>query len=298
MDGVAGLMALLLLAAAVVIVVLARGRSELRTRHTHLLAQIGVLTSRLADVQPQIGAFQQLQADHADLQTHFNNRVQALHDEDSAQMAAFQREQNERHAEYVQLQNDYTALQEQVNERAQEQVEAWRSRELDELKAQMTEAAHAEAKVALERWQAEEESKIRDDAIRRSTGVVRGKVTEHLAPYMADFPYNPKDARFLGTPIDLIIFDGLYEDDIRGIVFLEIKSGSSSLSPRERLLRDAVIARRVTWQEFRVPTVDGNGNGAPSPRSPSDPSSDATVGFSAHRYISEGQPRDDWPRQR
>lgn len=96
------------------------------------------------------------------------------------------------------------------------------------------------------------ETAIRADAVRRSSAVVSGKVTEHLAPYMAAFPYDPKDARFLGTPVDLIVFDGMSEDSLREIVFLEIKSGSATLSTRERRIRDAVMARRVAWKEFRV----------------------------------------------
>jgi predicted Holliday junction resolvase-like endonuclease len=93
---------------------------------------------------------------------------------------------------------------------------------------------------------------IRADAVRRSAAVVAGKVSEQLAPYMPGFPYDPKDARFLGTPIDLVVFDGMNEEELREIVFLEIKTGGSRLSTRERLIREAVLARRVSWRELRV----------------------------------------------
>ena len=96
------------------------------------------------------------------------------------------------------------------------------------------------------------EGEIRADAVKRSSAVVTGKVTEHLAPYMADFPYDPRDARFLGTPVDLVVFDGMSEDALREIVFLEIKSRDGALSARERRIREAVLERRVTWREFRV----------------------------------------------
>ena len=69
---------------------------------------------------------------------------------------------------------------------------------------------------------------------------------------MRTFPYDPKDARFLGTPIDLIVFDGMNDGSMRDIIFLEVKSGSSSLTTRERQIRDAVVAKRVVWKEFRV----------------------------------------------
>ena len=42
------------------------------------------------------------------------------------------------------------------------------------------------------------------------------------------------------------------EDALREIIFLEVKTASSSLTTRERRIRDAVIAKRVAWREFRV----------------------------------------------
>jgi predicted Holliday junction resolvase-like endonuclease len=92
----------------------------------------------------------------------------------------------------------------------------------------------------------------RRDAVRRSTAVVSGKVCEHLAPYRGAFPWNPRDARFLGSPVDFLVFDGLGEDELREIVFVEVKSGASTLTARERRVRDAVLARRVSWRELRV----------------------------------------------
>jgi predicted Holliday junction resolvase-like endonuclease len=146
----------------------------------------------------------------------------------------------------------YLRLRLRINDSVHEQLARWRERELQEVRFQLRQAAQAEAGAAFERWRAGAEAEIRADAVRRSSAVVTGKVSEHLAPYMAGFPYDPKDARFLGTPIDLVVFDGMSEDDLREIVFLEIKSGASTLTSRERRVRDAVLARRVSWKEFRV----------------------------------------------
>ena len=96
------------------------------------------------------------------------------------------------------------------------------------------------------------EDGIRADAVKRSAAVVTGKVSEHLAPYMDGFPYDPRDARFLGTPVDMVVFDGMSDGALREIVFLEIKSKGGELSTRERRVREAVQERRVTWREFRV----------------------------------------------
>lgn len=96
---------------------------------------------------------------------------------------------------------------------------------------------------------------VRKDAVQRSQAVVAGKVFEQLTPYLPGFPFNPKDARFLGSPVDLVVFDGLDEGELRRVVFVEVKTNGATLSTRERSVRDAVRARRVEWLEFRAQTA-------------------------------------------
>lgn len=106
-----------------------------------------------------------------------------------------------------------------------------------------------------ERWLNEHEAVIRQDAIDRSRSVIIGKVTEHVAPWLPVFPYNPKDARFIGSPVDMIVFDGCDDDAVERVVFIEIKTSSSSLSSRQRQIRDAIKAGKVEWHELRVPVA-------------------------------------------
>jgi predicted Holliday junction resolvase-like endonuclease len=101
-------------------------------------------------------------------------------------------------------------------------------------------------------WKLRYTSTIREDAVHRSQAVTAGKVYEQLIPYLPAFPYNPKDVRFLGSPIDLVIFDGLADGRVRQIVFVEVKTGGSSLTSRERSIRDVIQAGDVEWTELRV----------------------------------------------
>lgn len=101
-------------------------------------------------------------------------------------------------------------------------------------------------------WKARYTAVIRADAVQRSLAVTTGKVHEQLIPYLPEFPFNPKDVRFLGSPVDLVVFDGLAEGCTRRIVFLEVKTGDATLSGRERRVRDVIEARRVEWLELRV----------------------------------------------
>jgi predicted Holliday junction resolvase-like endonuclease len=101
-------------------------------------------------------------------------------------------------------------------------------------------------------WKVRYTRTIRADAVQRSQAVTAGKVHEQLIPYLPAFPYNPKDVRFLGGPVDLVVFDGLSEGRLRRVVFLEVKTGGSCLTNRERSVRDVIQAREVEWAELRV----------------------------------------------
>lgn len=134
---------------------------------------------------------------------------------------------------------------------AQQQLQQWRDGELNLVRQQQLETARAEAANQLAQWKAEAEAAIRQDAVNRSRAVIAGKVTEHFIPYLPDFPFNPKDARFIGTPVDMIIFDGMDAGELQRIVLLEVKTGRSGLSSRERKVRDVIEAGKLEWLELR-----------------------------------------------
>jgi len=100
-------------------------------------------------------------------------------------------------------------------------------------------------------WKARYTRALRRDAVARSEAVTTGKVSEQLLPFLPGFPFNPKDARFLGSPVDLIVFDGLADEDVQRVVLVEVKTGNARLTTRERLIRDAVRAGHVEWLELR-----------------------------------------------
>ena len=101
-------------------------------------------------------------------------------------------------------------------------------------------------------WKAKHTSAIRQDAVLRSQAVTVGKVSEQLVPLLPGFAFNPKDVRFLGSPVDLVVFDGLSDGDVRQVVFVEVKTGAAGLSGRERQVRDAILEKRVRWDELRL----------------------------------------------
>jgi predicted Holliday junction resolvase-like endonuclease len=146
------------------------------------------------------------------------------------------------------------ALRAEIETRARRQYEAWRENDLTAIRQQYETMAQKETEVQVQRWKQENEVGIRKDAIEKSRAVILGKVSEHLVPFFPTFRHNPKDARFIGTPVDFVIFDGLDDGEVRKIVFVEVKTGSSSLSTRERQIRNVVKQQIVEWEELRVPS--------------------------------------------
>ncbi len=143
-------------------------------------------------------------------------------------------------------------LKQSIQTEAEKRLAKWKETELLQLQEQERNMAVRVAYSELQEWKSEEEANIRQDAITRSQAVILGKVTEQVIPFHQAFPYNPKDVRFIGSPIDLIVFDGASEGDVDRIILLEVKSGNSSLSTRQRRIRDAVEEGRVVWQELRL----------------------------------------------
>ena len=93
----------------------------------------------------------------------------------------------------------------------------------------------------------------RQDAIARSRAVLAGNFSEQLAPYLPNFPFNPSECKFIGKPVDFIVFHGLDEKNVTGVSFVEVKSGKAKLSGTEKTVKDAIDKGNVNWVDYRVP---------------------------------------------
>jgi len=93
----------------------------------------------------------------------------------------------------------------------------------------------------------------RKDAILRSRAVLSGQFSEQLAPFLPNFNFNPNECRFIGKPVDFLVFKGMDAQQIEEIVFVEVKSGNSKLSSSEKKLKEAIEKKRVRWEEYRIP---------------------------------------------
>ena len=81
---------------------------------------------------------------------------------------------------------------------------------------------------------------------KKSSEVRLGHIAETLAPFLDQFDFDPETCTFLGQPIDYISFD----DSV--ITFIEVKSGKSQLSSKQRHIRDLIKSKQVAWKEIRI----------------------------------------------
>jgi len=101
------------------------------------------------------------------------------------------------------------------------------------------------------RWrdaEIENRKKAVHNGINKSRAVLGGKFPEQMVPYLPEFKYDPTEARFIGSPIDLIVFPGLSQGEPREIVIVEIKTGGSQLSTVENKIRALVESGMVRWE--------------------------------------------------
>jgi predicted Holliday junction resolvase-like endonuclease len=80
----------------------------------------------------------------------------------------------------------------------------------------------------------------------RSMSTKYGKMSEQFMPFLDHYPYDKNRFRFIGSPVDGVQF----EDD--KIVFVEFKSGSSTMSTRQRSIRDLIKDGKIEFKELRI----------------------------------------------
>ncbi len=99
----------------------------------------------------------------------------------------------------------------------------------------------------------------RRKSVEQSRSTLKGKMAEQMAPMLPGFPYLPSDARFLGDPVDYVVFNGytsVKDDNADGadleLVIIDIKHGRSSLTPCQRAVARAVEDGRVRFEVVRI----------------------------------------------
>lgn len=117
---------------------------------------------------------------------------------------------------------------------------------------------HAQIERLIEGHAAELDT-ARKDSVDRSRSSLKGRMAEQIAPLLPGFPYLPADARFLGDPVDYVVFRGRSDSNGNGahgsgmdIVLLEVKLGQTALSSVQRTIARSVEEGKVRFEVCRV----------------------------------------------
>jgi predicted Holliday junction resolvase-like endonuclease len=164
------------------------------------------------------------------------------------------KEKRDLEAELLRQSKEVSELEIKVHQMAELKFEQFKHTVLQVERQRIAAEQSVVAEANFERWKMEYEGFIRQDAIKKSQAVTIGKVTEHIIPYFGGiFPYNPKEARFIGSPVDLIVFNNMETDlDAISVHFIEVKTAGSALTPKQRAIKYAILNKRVEWKELRV----------------------------------------------
>ncbi|MFW2003569.1 Holliday junction resolvase-like protein [Acinetobacter ursingii] len=100
-------------------------------------------------------------------------------------------------------------------------------------------------------------------SVNTSRAVLKGKMAEQLAPIMPEFRYLPSDAKFLGDPVDYVVFDGYTDfrdgegraEDIE-VILMDIKSGGARLTKGQLAIAQAIQEGRVRFETLRIDFED------------------------------------------
>ncbi len=113
------------------------------------------------------------------------------------------------------------------------------------------------AELQLEHQQALSQAQKR--SVNTSRAVLKGKMAEQFAPILPEFQYLPSDAKFLGDPVDYVVFDGYTDlrdgqgsaDDVE-IVLIDIKSGGARLTKGQQAIAQAIQQGRIRFETIRI----------------------------------------------
>ena len=126
-----------------------------------------------------------------------------------------------------------------------------------------------EINLAIEKERIEQQEKFRTTIIKERSNAnessrhsLKGRIGEQMSPLFPEFysKYQPSDARFLGSPIDYIIFKNMSEYDKKtkaeevpiDVILVEIKSTKKAgLTEKEKAVRIAVEEGRVSFDVVR-----------------------------------------------
>jgi predicted Holliday junction resolvase-like endonuclease len=103
------------------------------------------------------------------------------------------------------------------------------------------------------------EDELKNSLINTPKRAERGAISSNLGTLMQNFlPYNKDfnknmsmaDSRFLSQQLDVIVFDGASNNDVKHITFMDAKTGDAKMEHNQKQISDVVANGRVRSELF------------------------------------------------
>ncbi len=156
----------------------------------------------------------------------------------------------------------YALLSKRIFDMAEAKAQQISTRLFETQRGQLEQTINHAYEARLEEWKvtelAETVTRERADALDRSRAVLKGKIGEQLAPLLPEFLelFSASDARFMGSPIDYVIFKNLSKSETTEepieIVLLDVKTGEATLNKTEKKIKNAIEEHRVHFHTLHV----------------------------------------------
>lgn len=114
-------------------------------------------------------------------------------------------------------------------------------------------------KKELETYWQDQIEKARKESVNLSRTIIRGRALEQFVAFSEDSlsQFSPSDFRMLGSPIDVIIFDGASEitdgqEKEVTIYFCDVKTGKAKLTKVQRAIKKAIENKKIEWKTLEI----------------------------------------------
>lgn len=99
--------------------------------------------------------------------------------------------------------------------------------------------------------------KVKLERVQRGTHSSNlGKILEKFVPILPGFTHKPEECIPLFDPIDYISFNGLSDNKIDSITFMDIKTGNGRLASGQKYIRDAIDAGKINLEIIKGASND------------------------------------------
>ena len=77
-----------------------------------------------------------------------------------------------------------------------------------------------------------------------------GFILEKLVLTFDSFPFKHEECRPMFDPIDYIVFEGLAQGEVKGISFIDIKTGNAKLTEGQKQIKQTISDKNVKFRTY------------------------------------------------